>query len=65
MKTLVESSRYWELVVEVGNDWGKPSYVETNKYDTREELDDALKYMDYYSIPLHIKEVVEYDIQYK
>lgn len=65
MRTLVESSRYWEMVVEVGNDWGMPSYVETNKYNTKEEVEEALKYMDYYSVPQQIKEVIEYDIEYR
>jgi len=59
---LVKASSYWEMVLEVGNDWGEPSYTETETYETREELDKALEFLDYYSIPLKIKEVVEYKI---
>lgn len=64
MRTLVEAKRCWELVVEVGNDFGEPSYMETEEYDTKETLEHALKYLDYYSIPQSVKEVVEYAIHY-
>jgi hypothetical protein len=58
---LIEISKHWELEIEVGNDWGEPPYIETRKYETREDLDEALVYQSYYDIVLSIKEVVEYD----
>lgn len=64
MTKLIKKSSHWEIYVEVGNDWGVPSYYETREYQSREELDKALEDMNYYDIPHKIKEVAEYEIDY-
>ncbi len=63
MGKIVEKCKYYEVVVEEGNDWGMDSHVETYTYNTKEW---ALKraqeaHEDYYSNLISIREVVEYD----
>lgn len=64
MKKLIKVSSYWEVYVEVGNDWSEPSYFETRTYESKEELDKALENINYYDIIQSIKEVAEYEIDY-
>lgn len=65
MSKIVKVASYWEIVVECGNDHGEPSYRETRKYETMMDCDDALENMNYYDIPISIREVVEYKIDYE
>lgn len=58
-------SKHWEIVVDVGNDWGTPSYTETRIYKNKEEIIEALEQKDYYEIACSIKEVVEYERDYE
>lgn len=65
MSSLNIVSKHWEIVVEVGNDWGEPSYIETREHKDREEVDYALETLNYYDIILSIKEVVVYELNNK
>jgi len=65
MVKLIVESKYWEIKVRVGNDHGEEDYVETRTYETEEEFHNALKWMNYYDIPLAIREVVEYKKDYE
>lgn len=53
---------YWEVTVEVGNDYGEPTHIETRQYDTAEQFSHALENMSYYDMIIGIKEIVEYKI---
>lgn len=57
MKEIREVSKHWEIKVEVGNDWG-----EIRKYDTYEEVEQAVKRLDYYDRIIWIKDVVQYGV---
>ena len=52
------------MVIEVGSDWGEASYVKTEKYDTKEDLDMAFESLGYYDIPLRVNEIIEHEIEY-
>lgn len=64
MIKLVEEDKRWEIEVEVGNDWGEPSYLEIRNYFTKEDMEEALENMNYYDYPQSVKEVVEYKVEY-
>lgn len=59
---LMEISKHWEIVVEVGNDWGNPSYTESRIFENIDEVHNALENFDYYTCAMSVKDVVEYDI---
>lgn len=63
MSKLIKKSSHWEVYVEVGNDWGEPSYYETREYKSRKNMLEDIE-NSYYDIPRRIKEVVEYEIDY-
>lgn len=62
MKEIREVSKQWEIKVEVGNDWGEKSQYEIRTYDTYEEVEQAVKHLDYYDRIIWIKDVVEYGV---
>lgn len=62
---LNRKSKHWEIQLEVGNDWGEPSYTRTKEFSTKEEVESFLEYLDYYSVVLSIREVTEYEYTYR
>ena len=63
MIKLVESSRYWVLDVVVGNDWSEPTYIETKRFETKEDLISVLQSLDYYCYTENVREVIEYNFE--
>lgn len=63
-EALSKCPKYWEITVEVGNDYGEPTYLEVRKYDTEDKFVNALENIGYYDIVIGIKEVIEYEINY-
>lgn len=61
---ILDSTNYWEIVVEVGNDWGEPSYTETRTYDNEEDFKKALNNIGYYEVVKKIRNVTEFNFEY-
>lgn len=64
MIRLAKEHKRWEIVVDVGNDYGEPSYLETREYDTKEDVLEALENISYYDSAQSVKEIIEYSIDY-